>query len=76
MFIMDPKEVPNIPKDQPPTYAKVVVAYKLQKEDLNCIQITAEGNLINFPGELTTQTAIITNAKLHWNGILSAPKAK
>jgi hypothetical protein len=33
MFAMNPKDVPNIPKNQPPTYEKVVVAYCLQKED-------------------------------------------
>jgi hypothetical protein len=33
MLVMNPKNVPNIPKNQPPTYAKVVVAYHPQKED-------------------------------------------
>jgi hypothetical protein len=33
IFVMDPMDVPNIPKDQPPTYAKVVVAYCPQKEN-------------------------------------------
>jgi hypothetical protein len=76
IFIMDPKDVSNIPKDQPPTYAKVVVAYRLQKEGPNCIQITARGNLVNFPSELTTQNTNITTAKLHWNSVLSTPNAK
>jgi hypothetical protein len=33
IFIKEPKDLPNIPKDQPPTYPKVIVAYHLQKED-------------------------------------------
>jgi hypothetical protein len=33
IFVMDPKDVPNITKDQPPSYAKVVVAYRPQKDD-------------------------------------------
>jgi hypothetical protein len=33
IFVMEPKDVANIPKDQLPTYAKVVVAYCSQKED-------------------------------------------
>jgi hypothetical protein len=37
IFVMDPKDVPNIPQNQPPTYAKVVVAYCPQKEDPYCI---------------------------------------
>jgi hypothetical protein len=76
MFIMNPEDVPHIPKNQPPMYAKVVIAHQPQKEDLNCVQITAGGNLMNYPGELTTRTANITTAKLHWNSILSTPKAK
>jgi hypothetical protein len=73
---MSPKDVPNIPKDQPPIHAKVMVAYRPQKEDPYCIRNTAGGNLINYPHELTTQTANITMAKLHWNSVLSMPKAK
>jgi hypothetical protein len=30
---MEPRDVPNIPKDYPPTYAKVVVAYHPQKDN-------------------------------------------
>jgi hypothetical protein len=35
MFVMNPKDIPNIPKNQPLTYAKVVIAYRPQKEDPN-----------------------------------------
>jgi hypothetical protein len=76
MFVMNPEDVPNIPKNQPPRYAKVVIAYRPQKDDPNCVHITAGGNLINHPGELTTRTASITTAKLHWNSVLIMPKAK
>jgi hypothetical protein len=76
IFVMDPKDVPHIPKDQPPTYAKVVVTYRPQKDDPYCIHITAGGNKIYYPGELTTQTADMTTAKLHWNSILSMPGTK
>ena len=76
IFVMDPRDVPNIPKDQPPTYAKVVVAYRPQKDDPYRIRITAGGNKIYYPGELTTRTADMTTAKLHWNSVLSTPSAK
>jgi hypothetical protein len=69
------KDVPNIPKNQPPTYAKVVVTYCPQKENPYQIRITAGGNLINYPGKLTTPTADMTTAKLHWNSVLSTPNA-
>jgi hypothetical protein len=76
MFVMDPKDIPNIPTDRTVTYANVVVDYRPQKEDPHRIRITAGGNLINYPGELTTQTADITTSKLHWNSVLSTQEAK
>jgi hypothetical protein len=54
----------------------VVVDHRPQKADPNRIRITAGGNLINYPGELTTRTADITTSKLHWNSVLSTPNAK
>ena len=67
IFIMNPKDVLTIPKNQPPTYAKVVVTYCPQKDDPYHIRIITGGNLINYPGKLTTQTADMTTTKLHWN---------
>ncbi len=74
IFVMDPKDLPNIPKDQPPTYAKVVVAYRPQKEDPYQIRIAAGGNLISYPGELTMCTANMMTAKLHWNSVAKHPE--
>jgi hypothetical protein len=54
----------------------VVVDHRPQKEIPNWIQITAGGNLINYPGELPTRTADITTSKLHWNSMLSTQKTK
>jgi hypothetical protein len=76
MFVMHPADVPNIPKDRTVTYARVVVDHRPQKADPNRIRITAGGNLINYPGKLTTRTADIMTAKLLWNSVLSTPGAK
>jgi hypothetical protein len=76
MFVMSPSDIPQILKDRVITYARVVVNHRPQKEDPNCIRITAGGTLINYPGKLTTRTADITTAKLHWNSVLSIPNAK
>ncbi len=73
---MDPKDIPNIPADRAVTYANSVVNFRPQKEDPHHIRITAGGNLINYPGKLTTRTADITTSKLHWNSVLSTQKAK
>ena len=70
------QDIPNILKDCVVTYARVVLDHRPPKADPNQIQITAGGNLINYPGELTTRTADITTSKLHWNSVFSTPDAK
>ncbi len=75
MFLMTPSDIPNIPKDRTITYIRVVVDHRPQKEDPNHIWITAGGNLIDYPGELTTRTADIRTAKLLWNSVISTPGA-
>ncbi len=54
----------------------MVINHRPQKADPNRIRITAGGNLINYPGELTTRTADVTMAKLLWNSVLSTLEAK
>ncbi len=76
MFVMLPSNVPNIPKDRVIMYARVVIDHCPPKADPNRIQITAGGNLTNYPGELTTRTSDITMAKPFWNSVLSMPRAK
>ena len=66
----------NIPKNQTVTYVRVVVDFRPQKEDPHRIRITAGGNLINYPGELSTRTADLTTSKLMWNSVLSTEGAK
>jgi hypothetical protein len=76
IFVMLPSNIPNIPTDRVVTYVQVIVNHCLPKADPNHIQITAGGNLIHYPGELTTWTADIKTAKLLWNSMLSRPGAK
>ncbi len=76
MFVMLPSDVPNIPRDRVVMYAWVVVDHRPQKVDPNQIRITTGGNLIHYPGKLTTRMANITMAKLHWNSVLSTPGAQ
>ncbi len=73
---MKPEEVNHAPATKLATYANVVVDYWAQKDNPYQIQITAGGNLINYPGELTMQTADIMTSKLHWNSVLSTQQAK
>ncbi len=76
IFVMTHAEILLIPADCMITYARVDVNFCPQKADPHRICITAGGNLINYPGELTTQTADLTTSKLMWNSVLSTEGAK
>ncbi len=69
-------DIAKIPKLQTVTYARVVVNFRTQKADPHCIRITKGGNLINYPGKLSTRTADLTTSKLMWNSVLSTRGAK
>jgi len=70
VFFMTIDEIKQIPKDRTVTCARIVVDYQPQKEDPNRVRITVGGNLIDYPGELTTRTADLTTAKILWNSTL------
>ena len=73
---MSHEEISNIPGDRTVTYARIVVDYRAQKKDPNRVRITAGGNLIDYPGELTTCTADLTTSKILWNSTISTPGAR
>ena len=74
-FFVNFDEIQNIPKDQVCTYAHIVVDYRPQEKDKNRVRVTAGGNLLNYPGKLTTRTADITTSKLMWNSVISTQNA-
>ena len=76
LFVMTHKEIRNIPKDRTVAYAQMVVNYRPQKPDPNRVCITAGGDIIKYPGELTTRTADLTTSKVLWKSVLSTQEAK
>ena len=56
IFVMTHAEILLIPEDQTIMNARVVVDFRPQKIDPHHIRITAGGNLINYPGKLTTNS--------------------
>ena len=72
---MTHNEIRHIPQDRVVTHARLVVDFRPPKDDHNRVRITAGGNLINYPGDLTTHTADMTMAKILWNSILSTKGA-
>ena len=57
-------------------YARIVVDICPQKKDPNHVRITAGGNSIEYPGELTTRTADLTTSNILRNSVLSTEGAK
>ena len=76
MRFLDLEGIKNIPKDRVVTYAKIVVDYRPQKEDPDRVRITAGGNLIQYPGELTTRTADLRTTKIMLNSVISTRGAR
>jgi hypothetical protein len=57
-------------------YSGIVYTIRPQKKEAYCTRLTAGGNLINYPYNVSTPTANITTAKIVFNSVLSTPNAK
>ena len=75
-FFVSHDEIHDIPSDKTVTYARIVVDYRPQKSDPNCVRLTVGGNLLNVPGYLSTTTADLTTSKILWNSVLSTKYAR
>ena len=75
-FFLTRNEIKNIPKDKTVTYARIVANHRPQKSDPFRIRLTAGGNLLFVPGDISTKTADLTTSKILWNSVLSTPNAK
>ena len=69
-----PKE--KVPAGRKATYGIIVAEIKPQKAETHRTRLTVGGNLINFPGDVTTPTADIITVKIVFNSVLSTENAK
>ena len=76
VFFMEHAAIQKIPKDHTVTYVRIMVNFRPQKKYPNRVRITFGGNLINYPGELTTGTAELITSKIIWDSVLSTQDAK
>ena len=58
------------------TYGRIVVDYRPHKTEPNRTRLTVGGNIINYPGNVSTPTADTTTSKIFINSTISTPKAK
>jgi hypothetical protein len=66
----------DIPKGCTVTYAHVVCDIFPQKDEVQQAHVTVGGNLIDYPGEVSTNTTGLTTAKLVMNSTISTKGAR
>jgi hypothetical protein len=66
----------QVPANRKATYLRNVVADRPQKAQPRRVRWTVGGNLIDYPGDVSTKTAGLTTAKLVFNSVVSTPHAK
>jgi hypothetical protein len=64
-----------VPHSQTVTYGLIVVSLRPQKAEGERTRLTIGGNLIDYPGDVSTKTTDLTTAKILFNSVLSTPKA-
>jgi hypothetical protein len=65
-----------VPKDRTVTYGRIVVSIRPQKDEPLRTRLTVGGNLIDYPGDVSTPTADLVTAKILFNSVVSTPDAK
>ena len=66
----------EMPKGRKATYANIVVDIRPEKKETHRTRMTVGGNLIEYPGNVSTDTADITTAKILFNSVLSTKNAR
>ena len=66
----------KLPAGKEVTYGRIVAKIRPQKAETHRTRLTVGGNLIHFPGDVTTPTADLIRAKIIFNSVLSTKNAK
>jgi hypothetical protein len=65
-----------VPKGKIITYGLFVVDIRPKKSETHRVRLTVGGNLIQYPGDVSTRSADLTTYKCLWNSTISAEGAK
>ena len=66
----------DVPQDKKVTYARFVCDIRLQKDKINRTRLTVGGNLLEYEGKTSTESASLETIKIHLNSTISTPDAK
>ena len=72
---MSQDEIAQIPEDRGVTYARIVVDFHPQKDDLNRVRMTAVGNLVKCPA-ISPREQHILQPRRCYGIVCSAQKAQ
>jgi hypothetical protein len=65
-----------VPKGKIVTYRRFVVDIRPNKSEVHRVRLTVGGNLIQYPGDVSTRSADLTTSKCLWNRTISTDGAK
>jgi hypothetical protein len=65
-----------VPKGKIITYGRFVVDIRPNKSEIHRVCLTVGGNLIQYPGDVSTRSAELTTSKCLWNRTISTEGAK
>ena len=66
----------EIPEHKKVTYARMVCDIRPQKEETHRLRMTAGGDILDYSGDNSTESAGLETIKINWNSVLSTPKAR
>ena len=66
----------QVPKHKTVTYGRFVCDIRPQKAEKERMRLTVGGNLINYDGDVSTQTGNLTTSTCLWNSVVSTPDAE
>jgi hypothetical protein len=66
----------QVPKHNTVTYGRFVCDVRPQKSEPEQTRFTVGGNLINYDGDVSTQTVDLTTSKILWNSVISTLHAE
>jgi hypothetical protein len=65
-----------VPKGKIITYGRFVVEIRPKKTETHRVRLHVGGNLIHYPGDVSTRSADLTTSKCLWNSTISTHGAK
>jgi hypothetical protein len=66
----------QVPVGRKVTYGRIVVGIRPEKKETHRTRLTVGGNLVDYPGDVSTPTADLTTTKVLLNSTISTPGAR